>query len=99
MPSVDFRVRLADSGVEIVVPQNRSMLAALNDAGYEVMSDCERGECGVCAIDVRSVDGTIDHRDVFFSDHQKATNAKMCPCVSRASGTVTVDTLYRRDAM
>lgn len=97
MPSVDFRVRLADSGVEITVPQNRSMLAALNDAGYEVMSDCERGECGVCAIDVRSVAGTIDHRDVFFSDHQKAENTKMCPCVSRASGVVTVDTLYRSD--
>ena len=99
MPSVDFRVRLADSGVEIIVPQNRSMLAALNGAGYEVMSDCERGECGVCAIDVRAVDGVIDHRDVFFSDHQKATNAKMCPCVSRASGVVTVDTLYRLDAI
>ena len=75
-----------------------SEFVLLNEAGFEVMSDCERGECGVCAIDVVAVDGEIDHRDVFFSDHQKQGNAKICPCVSRAVGTVTVDTLYRPDA-
>jgi vanillate O-demethylase ferredoxin subunit len=98
LPTAEFRVRLKGSGAEIVVPQNRSMLSALNDAGYEVMSDCQRGECGVCAIDVLAVDGEIDHRDVFFSDHQKQRNAKICPCVSRVVGTVTVDTLYQADA-
>jgi vanillate O-demethylase ferredoxin subunit len=98
LPTAEFRVRLKH-GAEIVVPQNRSMLAALNEAGFEVMSDCERGECGVCAIDVMAVDGAIDHRDVFFSDHQKAGNAKICPCVSRVIGTVTVDTLYQPDAV
>lgn len=99
LPTAEFRVRLKGSGAEIVVPQNRSMLSALNDAGYEVMSDCGRGECGVCAIDVVAVEGEIDHRDVFFSDHQKQGNAKICPCVSRAVGTVTVDTLYRQDGV
>jgi vanillate O-demethylase ferredoxin subunit len=98
LPTVEFRVRLKGSTAEIVVPQGRSMLATLNEAGFEVMSDCQRGECGVCAIDVIAVDGQIDHRDVFFSDHQKHENAKICPCVSRAVGTVTVDTLYRPDA-
>jgi vanillate O-demethylase ferredoxin subunit len=99
LPTCEFRVRLKDSGAEIVVPQNRSMLWALNDAGYEVMSDCERGECGVCAIDVVGFEGEIDHRDVFFSDHQKSSNAKICPCVSRARGLVTVDTLYQPDGV
>lgn len=99
LPTAEFRVRLKDSDAEIVVPQGRSMLSALNDAGFEVMSDCERGECGVCAIDVLAVDGEIDHRDVFFSDHQKSGNARICPCVSRVVGTVTVDTLYRPDAI
>lgn len=99
LPTSDFRVRIASTGNEIVVPRDRSMLDALNAAGYEVISDCQRGECGVCAIDVTAVDGEIDHRDVFFSPHEKQQSGKMCVCVSRARGTVTVDTLYRPDQL
>jgi hypothetical protein len=51
------------------------------------------------AIDVVELDGEIDHRDVFFSDHQKAANQKICACVSRARGTITLDTLQRADAI
>lgn len=98
LPTEAFRVRILPSGEEIVVAQGETLLHALNTAGHDVMSDCERGECGVCALDVVGVDGQIDHRDVFFSDHQKQENRKMCACVSRAVGTVTIDTLYRRDA-
>lgn len=94
-----FTVRLAGSGLEIVVPESRSMLDALAAAGVEVMSDCRRGECGICALDVVACDGEIDHRDVFFSDVQRRENRKICACVSRASGTVTIDTLYRNDAL
>lgn len=98
MPTAEFRVRLKDTDTELVVPQNGSMLDALNGAGFEVISDCQRGECGVCAIDVIAVDGEIDHRDVFFSDQQKRENRKICPCVSRAIGAITIDTLYRPEA-
>ena len=99
LPTEPFTVRIRETGAEIVVPEGRSMLAALNDAGYEVMSDCLRGECGVCCIDIADVQGNIDHRDIFLSDHQKREGRKICPCVSRATGTVTVDTLYRQDAI
>jgi dimethylamine monooxygenase subunit B len=99
LPTLPFTVRIRETGAEIVVPQDRSMLDALNDAGYEVVSDCRRGECGVCCIDIAGVDGDVDHRDVFLSDHQKHEGRKICPCVSRAAGTVTVDTLYRQDAI
>ena len=98
LPTEAFRVRVKDAGVEITIPGDRSMLDVLNDAGCEVISDCRRGECGVCAIDVVAVDGEIDHRDVFFSDHQKQENRKICACVSRARGLITVDTLRRPDA-
>ncbi len=98
LPTAEFRVRLKNSDTELVVAQTSSMLDALNGADFEVMSDCQRGECGVCAVDVIAVDGEIDHRDVFFSDAQKRDNRKICPCVSRAVGIVTIDTLYRAEA-
>jgi ferredoxin-NADP reductase len=98
MPTAEFRVRLKDTGTELVVLQTSSMLDALNAAGFEVISDCQRGECGVCAVDVVAVDGAIDHRDVFFSDQQKQDNRKICPCVSRAIGVITIDTMYRPEA-
>ncbi|MCC8953722.1 oxidoreductase [Bradyrhizobium sp. Pear77] len=98
LPTEAFRVRLRGEGTEFVIPRDRSMLDVLNEAGHEVMSDCRRGECGVCALDVVDVDGEIDHRDVFFSDHQKQESRKICACVSRARGTITVDTLHRADA-
>ena len=93
-----FRVRLRGSGEELVVPRDRTMLDVLNAAGHEVISDCRRGECGICAVDVVEVDGVIDHRDVFFSAAQQQENRKLCPCVSRAHGVVTIDTLERSDA-
>ncbi len=99
LPTETFRVRLKDSNMEIEIPRERSILDVLNAAGHEVMSDCRRGECGICAIDVVELDGEIDHRDVFFSDHQKEENRKICACVSRARGTITLDTLHRADAI
>ena len=96
-PPEPFRVRLAGQDREILVPETRTMLAALEDAGIEVISDCLRGECGLCALDIVAIDGEVDHRDVFFSDEQRAENGKICTCVSRAVGTITVDVLYRPD--
>jgi vanillate O-demethylase ferredoxin subunit len=92
-----FRVRIANSGREIVVPDTQSMLEALEAAGVGVISDCRRGECGVCVLNVVAVDGIVDHRDVFFSEHQKSENRKICACVSRAIGTLTLDPLLRPD--
>jgi len=93
-----FRIRVKETGAEFTVPADRSMLDVLSAAGHDTIFDCRRGECGVCAVDVVAVDGTIDHRDVFFSDAQKRDNHKICLCVSRAIGTVTVDTMLRPDA-
>ncbi|MDB5568926.1 MAG: oxidoreductase [Hyphomicrobiales bacterium] len=94
-----FLVRAPHLGIEVVVPADRSMLDVLEEAGVEVMFDCKRGECGLCAVDVVSAEGAIDHRDVFLSEHEKQSNARMCACVSRvAGGAVTIDTGFTPDA-
>lgn len=92
-----FVVKLPRFGREIAVPASRSLLEALEEAGLDVISDCRRGECGLCAVDILACDGEVDHRDVFFSAHQKRENRKLCACVSRAHGTLTIDTAYRPD--
>jgi ferredoxin-NADP reductase len=93
-----FWVRVPTRGVEITVPENKTMLDALAEVGIEVMFDCRRGECGLCAVDVIETTGEIDHRDVFFSDHQKKENRRICACVSRVvGGGVSVDVGYRAD--
>ena len=99
LPSEAFRVKIPRHGLEITVPQDKSLLDALGAAGVDVIHECRKGECGLCAMDVLAVDGRIDHRDVFFSDHQHAESRQICACVSRVSGTVTLDTDFRPDAI
>lgn len=95
-PDRPFAVTLAHSGQRIEVPVGQSLLAAVRAAGTEMISDCERGECGLCAVKLSEVDGTLDHRDVFFSAHQRAEASAMCTCVSRLSGGHAVIDIGRR---
>ena len=95
-PSAPFAVRIPRLGREIAVPVNKSMLEALEEAGIDMISDCRRGECGLCALPILEIDGIVDHRDVFFSEEEKASNAKLCTCVSRVYGrAISLDTADR----
>jgi len=96
--SLPFMVQLPRLGIDVRVAENVSMLDALEGAGVEVLADCRRGECGLCALDVIEADGSIDHRDVFFSDDEKRESRKICACVSRVSGgRIVIDPPYRPD--
>ena len=93
-----FWVELPRHGLRLTVPADRSLLDVLNEAGVDTLYDCRRGECGLCAIDIVRAEGTVDHRDVFFSPHEKQTCDRMCACVSRVSGGgVVLDSAYRPD--
>jgi vanillate O-demethylase ferredoxin subunit len=92
-----FRVQIPRQRLDITVPADCSLLDALDQAGVMTISDCRRGECGLCAMDVIGVDGEIDHRDVFLSDHEKASGRRICACVSRVVGSVVLDSAYRPD--
>lgn len=87
-----FSVVVPRLGVRTEVSADMTLLDALEAAGVEVMSDCKRGECGLCTVTVLDHDHQLDHRDVFFSDRQRAMGDSLCSCVSRCtSGTLTID--------
>jgi vanillate O-demethylase ferredoxin subunit len=91
-----FRVEIPAKGAVIDVRSDQSMLEALMGAGIDMIYDCQRGECGLCAITIIEAEAPVDHRDVFFSEKEKKENRRMCACVSRvAGGRVVIDTGYR----
>lgn len=93
-----FWVELPRHSMKLVVPADRTLLDVLNEAGVDTLFDCRRGECGLCAVDVLATHGSIDHRDVFFSMHEKQARQRLCACVSRVSGGgVVLDSAYRAD--
>ena len=98
LPAQPFEVRIPRHDLSITVPTGSTLLEALEGAGVQTLWDCRRGECGLCAMDVLSVDGEIDHRDVFLSDHEKQGGRRICACVSRAVGTITLDSAWRPDS-
>jgi len=84
-----FEVVVPRLGATVEVGPGESMLEALERGGVEMMYDCRRGECGLCEVRILDLDGRVDHRDVFYSERQKAPNAEMCCCVSRVLGDGT----------
>lgn len=83
-----FEVELARSGQTVHVPQDRSILEALRDAGYQTVSSCESGTCGTCK--TKLIEGEVDHRDMVLMDEEK--DAFIMICVSRAaSGKLVLD--------
>lgn len=94
----EFEVSVPRYGATVRVRPGESMLEALENAGVDMMYDCRRGECGLCEVGILGLEGRVDHRDVFYSERQKAPNTKMCCCVSRviagepaAPGAVAAD--------
>lgn len=93
-----FWVELPRHGLRLQVPADRSLLDVLDAAGVDTLYDCRRGECGLCTLDILSVEGRVDHRDVFFSDDEKQAGRRLCACVSRVSGGgVVLDSAWRSD--
>ncbi|RJP63441.1 MAG: oxidoreductase [Comamonadaceae bacterium] len=99
LQSAGFQVEVPRHKARLEVPPDQALIDVLEAAGIEVMSDCRRGECGLCAMDVLALDGEIDHRDVFLSAHEKQENRRICACVSRVVGRITLDTAWRPETV
>lgn len=93
-----FKVNIPRHNLDLTVPADSGLLDELEMAGVQALYDCRRGECGLCAMDVLSVIGEIDHRDVFLSEEEKTSNKRICVCVSRVVGEITLDSAYRSEA-
>ncbi len=81
-PAGEFEVELAQSGVTLTIPADRTILDVLIEEGYGVPYACEEGWCGACQIAL--LGGKADHRDEILSDAEKEANTKIQVCVSRA---------------
>ena len=85
-----FEVKLASTGRSYPVAAGQSVVQALREHGVEIMTSCEQGVCGTCI--TRVLDGVPDHRDLYFTDEEKAKNDQFTPCCSRAcSRTLVLD--------
>ncbi len=82
-----FSVRLARSGRVLPVPEDRSLLSVLREAGITVEASCEGGACGTCTVPVLA--GEVIHRDLCLSAARRAR--VMTACVSRGEGELTLD--------
>jgi ferredoxin-NADP reductase len=90
--SEEFTVSVPERQVETTVRTDETILEALTRAGVDLMYDCRKGECGLCLLDVDTVDGTLDHRDVFLSATQKAAGRHISTCVSRVASRTGTST-------
>ena len=83
-----FVVEARRSGKTVTVPADRSIADALADIGIDLPLSCEQGVCGTCLTDV--IEGVPDHRDMYQTDQEKASNRQITPCCSRAKSAKLV---------
>ena len=63
-------------------------MQALADAGVTVATSCEQGVCGTCL--TRVLEGVPDHKDMYLTPEEQASNDQFLPCCSRAKTPVLV---------
>ena len=77
-----FEVKLASSGRVVAIPEDKTVVQALAEAGIEVPTSCEQGVCGTCL--TRVLQGEVDHRDAYLTPEEQAANDQFTPCCSRS---------------
>lgn len=75
-----------DKKMKLDIGQDVTLLEALREAGLEVGSSCETGNCGTCRVFVKC--GKIDHRGTGLSNEEQ--KSEMLSCVSRGVGHIEI---------
>ena len=81
-------MKLARSNRTIVVQPGKTILDALLDAGINANYACAEGVCGTC--ETKVIEGIPDHRDLFLSKEEQATNKTMMICCSGSKSSALV---------
>lgn len=85
-----FEMIIGSTGQSLCVGPDQTAAQVLEAAGVFVPLSCEQGICGTCLTPVLA--GTPDHRDLFQTDEEKASNLQFTPCCSRSlTATLTLD--------
>ena len=77
-----FKVVLAKSGREFVVPPGKTILDTLLEAGLDIPYSCTEGVCGTC--ETKVLEGIPDHRDLILTEEERAAGKTMMICCSGA---------------
>ncbi len=78
--SPSFQLKIASTGEVIEVPEDKSILQALDDSGYHVERSCSNGLCGACKTPY--LQGEPDHKDMILSGEEQSQYLTVC--VSRS---------------
>lgn len=85
-----FELICARSNLTLQIPSGTSILQALEAQGIAPLCSCREGVCGTCETTILA--GEADHRDLVLCPDERASNATMMICVSRAkSASLTLD--------
>jgi len=85
-----FTLKLAQSGREFLVPEDKTATDVLAENGIHIDVKCSDGICGVCKCGL--VAGEVEHRDFVLSKKQRESAIILCQ--SRAAedgGTIEID--------
>lgn len=84
----EFVLRLAKSGIELVVPSDQTIIDVIRTAGIEIKTSCEQGVCGTCITEV--LEGDVEHYDLYLSPDEQKGGRLIMPCVSRCKSRTLV---------
>lgn len=86
--ATSFTVELRESGLELEVPADRTLLDVVREVVPDVGFSCEEGYCGSC--ETRVLAGTPLHNDTILSDEERERGDTMMICVGRSESPVLV---------
>jgi ferredoxin len=76
IPTREFDVRLARTGLTIPVRRGQSVLQALREHNIDVQSSCEAGVCRSCKTSF--LEGSPVHRDLVLNAEERRSSMLIC---------------------